>query len=138
MTRREARQVALVRQNTMASTAAVACNPMLRDAPRQHPKQAKALVAGVPNLWAVESVDSTKLASKLDAAAATTGRPERLRVFVQVRCATSAWKSRKTVTKETSGLSSFTVYQYQFIGQCRNALCIALGFVVMYGGVCDV
>ena len=36
--------------------------------------KAKALVAGVPNLWQVESVDSIKLAGKLQAAAAAAGR----------------------------------------------------------------
>lgn len=46
--------------------------------------KAKALVTGVPGLWAVESVDSPKLAAKLEAAAATAGRTEPLRVFVQV------------------------------------------------------
>ena len=48
--------------------------------------QAKALVAGVPNLWAVESVDSAKLALKLEAAAAaaSAARNGPLRVFVQV------------------------------------------------------
>ena len=54
--------------------------------------KAKALVAGVPNLWAVESVDSVKLAQLLDkaagarAAAAAGGgaAPEPLRVFVQI------------------------------------------------------
>jgi pyridoxal phosphate enzyme (YggS family) len=35
--------------------------------------KAKALVAGVPNLWAVESVDSAKLAQLLDKAAAARG-----------------------------------------------------------------
>ena len=45
------------------------------------------LVSRLPNLWAVESVDSIKLARKLDAAAgAMSGlRSEPLRVFVQVR-----------------------------------------------------
>eukprot|EP00744_Colponema_vietnamica_P022159 GILI01031790.1.p1 GENE.GILI01031790.1~~GILI01031790.1.p1 ORF type:complete len:268 (+),score=45.49 GILI01031790.1:82-804(+) len=37
----------------------------------------------VPNLWVVESVDSEKLASKLDAACSSVGR-ESLNVFVQV------------------------------------------------------
>ena len=46
--------------------------------------KAKALVTGVPNLWAIESVDSVKLASKLDAASSAAGRVEPLRVFVQV------------------------------------------------------
>ena len=47
--------------------------------------KAKALVQGVPNLWAVESVDSVKLAAKLEtAAAACLTRPAPLRVFVQV------------------------------------------------------
>ena len=53
--------------------------------------QAKPLVAGVPNLWMVESVDSIKLAGKLQAACAAAGRgaagSERppLKVLVQVR-----------------------------------------------------
>jgi pyridoxal phosphate enzyme (YggS family) len=46
--------------------------------------KAKALVGGVPGLWAVESVDSVKLADLLNKAAAAAGRRERLRVFVQV------------------------------------------------------
>jgi len=53
--------------------------------------KAKALVAGVPNLWAVESVDSVKLAQLLDkaagaraAAAGGGAAPEPLRVFVQI------------------------------------------------------
>jgi pyridoxal phosphate enzyme (YggS family) len=52
--------------------------------------KAKALVAGVPSLWAVESVDSAKLAGLLDKAAAAAGRgradaaPAALRVYVQV------------------------------------------------------
>ena len=41
-------------------------------------------MAGVPNLWVVESVDSVKLASKLDAAAAAAARTSPLRVFLQV------------------------------------------------------
>jgi hypothetical protein len=44
----------------------------------------KALVEGVPNLSVVETVDSTKLADKLDRAVATAGRSEPLGVMVQV------------------------------------------------------
>lgn len=47
--------------------------------------KAKALVLGVPNLWVVESVDSQKLAAKLEAAAGAAARAEPLRVFVQVQ-----------------------------------------------------
>lgn len=48
--------------------------------------KAKQLVAGVPQLYAVESVDSEKLATLLEKAVAGLARPppERLRVFVQV------------------------------------------------------
>ena len=45
--------------------------------------KAKALVQGVPSLAIVETVDSAKLADKLDAAVAAVGRPP-LAVFVQV------------------------------------------------------
>ena len=45
--------------------------------------QAKSLVAGVPNLFVVESVDSVRLADRLEAAAAS--RPTPLRVYIQVR-----------------------------------------------------
>lgn len=42
------------------------------------------LVREVPNLWAVESVDSARLATKLDHACEAAGRSDPLRVFVQV------------------------------------------------------
>jgi hypothetical protein len=45
--------------------------------------KAKALVEGVPGLAVVETVDSAKLASKLDAAVAAAGRPP-LPVFLQI------------------------------------------------------
>lgn len=45
--------------------------------------KAKALIEGVPSLAMVETVDSEKLANKLDAAVAASGRPP-LTVFVQV------------------------------------------------------
>lgn len=46
--------------------------------------KAKALVAGVPNLACVETVDSAKLADKLQQAAVAAGRAEALGVLVQV------------------------------------------------------
>jgi len=45
--------------------------------------KAKVLVSGVPNLWAVESVDSVKLANKLNSASGEH-RTEPLNVYVQV------------------------------------------------------
>ncbi|CAM6087960.1 unnamed protein product [Calypogeia fissa] len=45
--------------------------------------KAKSLVAGVPNLYMVEGVDSTKVANNLDKAVAGLGRPP-LKVLVQV------------------------------------------------------
>lgn len=55
--------------------------------------KAKPLVAEVPNLWAVESVDSVKLADLLNkAAAATKERTERLRVFIQVNTSDESQK----------------------------------------------
>jgi len=62
---------------------------------RLQSNKAAALVAGVPNLWAVESVDSRKLAALLDRAAAAAapargGAP--LRVFLQVNTSGEAQK----------------------------------------------
>ena len=54
--------------------------------------KAKALVASVPNLWAVESVDGVKLAGLLQKAAAAAGRASPLHVFVQVNTSAEAQK----------------------------------------------
>lgn len=54
--------------------------------------KAKALVAGVPNLACVETVDSVKLADKLNDAAAAAGRGTPLAVLVQVNTSGEASK----------------------------------------------
>ncbi|KAF0717908.1 Aste57867_2023 [Aphanomyces stellatus] len=53
----------------------------------------KTLISGVPNLYMVESVDSIKLASKLDKAWAETAAGRPLRVLVQVNTSGEAQKS---------------------------------------------
>lgn len=64
-------------------------------------RQVKALLEGVPGLACVETVDSTKLASKLDTTVAALGRPP-LRVMVQARARSALrfWTRRgwRTVT----------------------------------------
>ena len=51
-----------------------------------HLQSAKAskLVREVPNLYIVETVDSLKLALKLNAACVSCERPERLKIYIQV------------------------------------------------------
>ncbi|KAI1314656.1 hypothetical protein EDD11_001909 [Mortierella claussenii] len=51
------------------------------------------VVAGIPNLYVVETVDSVKKASTLDKACATASRPERLRIFLQVNTSGEGSKS---------------------------------------------
>jgi pyridoxal phosphate enzyme (YggS family) len=87
--------------------------------------KAKALVAGVPSLWAVESVDSAKLAGLLDKAAAAAGRgradaapaaggsgapppPPPLRVYVQVNTSREPQKGGVELG-EAAALASFIV-----------------------------
>jgi uncharacterized pyridoxal phosphate-containing UPF0001 family protein len=41
-------------------------------------------VAGIPNLWIVETVDSQKLADTLNSSCLKRERQERLRIFIQV------------------------------------------------------
>ncbi|OQR83979.1 proline synthetase co-transcribed bacterial protein [Achlya hypogyna] len=53
----------------------------------------KALVTGVPNLYMVESVDSVKLANKLDSAWGQQGSGRRLPVLVQVNTSGEVQKS---------------------------------------------
>ncbi|KDO29509.1 YggS family pyridoxal phosphate enzyme [Saprolegnia parasitica CBS 223.65] len=53
----------------------------------------KALVTGVPSLYMVESVDSVKLANKLDSAWATKGTGKPLAVLVQVNTSGEEQKS---------------------------------------------
>lgn len=57
--------------------------------------KAALLVREVPGLWAIESVDSVKLANKLHAACIKEGR-EGLRVFVQVNTSAEAQKGGVT------------------------------------------
>jgi PLP dependent protein len=52
----------------------------------------KALVSGVPNLFCVESVDTERLASRLDAACASEGRAAPLRVYLQVNTSSEPQK----------------------------------------------
>lgn len=42
------------------------------------------LISGMPNLYMVETVDSTKLATSMDSAWQRLQKPNKLRVFVQV------------------------------------------------------
>jgi len=53
--------------------------------------KAAMLVRDVPNLWAIESVGSVKLANKLHAACTTEGKSD-LRVFVQVNTSSEPQK----------------------------------------------
>eukprot|EP00455_Lapot_gusevi_P057392 TRINITY_DN9768_c0_g1_i2.p1 TRINITY_DN9768_c0_g1~~TRINITY_DN9768_c0_g1_i2.p1 ORF type:complete len:256 (-),score=59.66 TRINITY_DN9768_c0_g1_i2:13-780(-) len=46
----------------------------------------------IPNLWAVETVDSEKLATQLNKACVSVGRPDKLRIFIQIN--TSAEDSK--------------------------------------------
>ena len=64
--------------------------------------KAKALVEGVPSLTMVETIDTEKLANKLDAAVAALGRPP-LTVFVQVN--TSGEESKYGVDPEEQCVS---------------------------------
>ncbi|KAF9916767.1 hypothetical protein FBU30_001169 [Linnemannia zychae] len=51
------------------------------------------IVAAIPNLFAVETVDSAKKASTLDKACAAAARPEPLRIFLQVNTSGEESKS---------------------------------------------
>jgi len=71
--------------------------------------KAKVLVSSVPNLWAVESVDSAKLAGLLNKAAEAAGRSEPLRVFVQVNTSAEAQKGGVAPGEETVALARYVV-----------------------------
>lgn len=74
--------------------------------------KAKALVAGVPNLWMVESVDSIKLANLLNkavAAAAGQRAEPKLRVLVQVNTSGEAQKGGVQPGEEAVALASHIV-----------------------------
>jgi uncharacterized pyridoxal phosphate-containing UPF0001 family protein len=71
--------------------------------------KAKVLVSSVPNLWAVESVDSIKLAGLLNKAAEAAGRSEPLRVFVQVNTSAEAQKGGVAPGEETVALARYVV-----------------------------
>eukprot|EP00252_Welwitschia_mirabilis_P014657 TRINITY_DN322_c0_g1_i1.p1 TRINITY_DN322_c0_g1~~TRINITY_DN322_c0_g1_i1.p1 ORF type:complete len:244 (+),score=53.15 TRINITY_DN322_c0_g1_i1:60-791(+) len=110
--------------------------------------KAKALVAGVPNLYMVESVDSTKVANHLNRAVASTGRSP-LKVLVQVN--TSGEESKHGVEPSEcaelarhvksecpnlhfSGLMTIGMLDYssrpenfQALSSCRKEVCKALG-----------
>ncbi|CAM6125689.1 unnamed protein product [Calypogeia fissa] len=109
--------------------------------------KAKALVAGVPNLFMVESVDSVKVANHLDRAVAELGRPP-LRVLVQVN--TSGEESKFGVEPDncvelsrhvesecahlvfsglmTIGMADYTSTPLNFstLARCREDVCKAL------------
>lgn len=69
----------------------------------------KALVTGVPCLWAVESVDSEKLAGKLETAVAGLAPPraEALRVFVQVNTTGEPQKGGVETARDAASLGAF-------------------------------
>jgi pyridoxal phosphate enzyme (YggS family) len=71
--------------------------------------KAKVLVSSVPNLWAVESVDSSKLAGLLNKAAEAAGRSEPLRVFVQVNTSAETQKGGVAPGDETMALARYVV-----------------------------
>lgn len=74
--------------------------------------KAKQLVAAVPNLWAVESVDSAKLAGLLQKAAAAAGRSaarQPLRVFVQVNTSAEPQKGGVEPGAEALALARYIV-----------------------------
>ncbi|EFN58933.1 hypothetical protein CHLNCDRAFT_48564 [Chlorella variabilis] len=108
----------------------------------------KALLEAVPNLALLETVDSAKLASKLDSTVASLGRPP-LAVFVQVN--TSGEESKYGVEPQdclalarhiheqcphlrlaglmTIGMPDYTSRPENFrcLADCRRAVCAALG-----------
>jgi pyridoxal phosphate enzyme (YggS family) len=57
--------------------------------------KAKALVAGVPNLAAIETVDSLKLALKIEAAVASADPPRAAPLDVLLQVDTSPWEGTK-------------------------------------------
>ncbi|GLJ10222.1 hypothetical protein SUGI_0124320 [Cryptomeria japonica] len=109
--------------------------------------KAKTLLAGVPNLYMVESVDSTKIANHLDSAVASLGRAP-LKVLVQVN--TSGEESKYGVEPsecvqlakhvkhecrnlEFSGLMTIGMLDYssrpenfESLSACRTEVCKAL------------
>ncbi|PRW55987.1 proline synthase co-transcribed bacterial-like protein -like [Chlorella sorokiniana] len=108
----------------------------------------KALLEAVPNLSLLETVDSEKLANKLDSTVAALGRPP-LAVFVQVN--TSGEESKYGVEPQDcvalarhihtscsnlrlAGLMTIGMPDYssrpenfQCLAECRSAVCEALG-----------
>lgn len=110
--------------------------------------KAKAVIAGVPSLHMVESVDSTKVANHLDRAVSSIGRKP-LKVLVQVN--TSGEKSKYGVEPsecvelakhvkfecpnlEFSGLMTIGMLDYssrpenfEALSRCRTEVCKALG-----------
>lgn len=77
--------------------------------------QAKPLVTGVPNLWVVESVDSEKLAGKLQSAAAAVGRGSgsnpRLKVMLQVNTSEEPQKGGVENEEEATALARYILDQ---------------------------
>lgn len=79
--------------------------------------KAKALVEGVPSLYMVQTVDSEKLANKLDSAVGAIGKRDPLSVLVQVN--TSGEESKFGVAPETC------VALAQHIARNCSNLCLA-------------
>ncbi|RKP08949.1 hypothetical protein THASP1DRAFT_29245, partial [Thamnocephalis sphaerospora] len=67
-------------------------------------------LAGIPNLWAVETLDSRKRAQLLDHACMQVERAEPLRVFVQVN--TSGEESKSGVTTEEAEQLCGFIHEY--------------------------
>ncbi|WVY94824.1 hypothetical protein V8G54_033912 [Vigna mungo] len=103
----------------------------------------KPLIAGVPNLACVETVDDEKIANLLDRAVATVGRKP-LKVFVQVNtsgetslCVDLVKHITNCPNLEFSGLMTIGMLDYSstpenfkvanMLSNCRSEVCKALG-----------
>ena len=93
--------------------------------------KAKVLVEGVPNLHVVESVDSSKLAKKLNTAAAAA-RPDRpLRVMAQVNTSGEASKSGTEPGDDAVELCRF------ISKECEHLVLVGLMTIGRYGEDCS-
>mmetsp|Transcript_18278 Transcript_18278/g.48246 ORF Transcript_18278/g.48246 Transcript_18278/m.48246 type:complete len:273 (-) Transcript_18278:49-867(-) len=93
--------------------------------------KAKPLVEGVPNLFVVESVDSTKLAKKLDNAVKAS-RPDRpLRVMAQVNTSGEASKSGAEPGDDAVELCRY------IDKECENLVLVGLMTIGRYGEDCS-
>ncbi|KAI9025053.1 alanine racemase [Phycomyces nitens] len=83
-------------------------------------------VAGIPNLFAVETVDSIKKADSLNKACVAVGRPEPLRVFVQIN-------TSREENKSGTNPSDSTIVCKHIVEHCPQLALQGLMTIGMFG-----